>query len=184
MSYRPGDAYFGGFTTASPTTGAAANADTTPVATATRNGTDDGAFALTVNNLATGRYKLTGTVPPGYNSGDVVQISVAATVGGVAGVAVVDRFTVGDFPGVAVEAKVAAAPAPTATNFGGQTPAGGALPAVAGYYVDANLPMQVCFTSGGNKVVKKRVTGYTPAGVFTTDAFPATPAANDTFDVI
>jgi hypothetical protein len=90
----PSGAYYGEFTTSSPTTGAATDADSTPTATATKNGTDDGSFSLTVTKIDTGRYKVTGTVPSGYASGDQVQISVAATVGSVAGKGVVDQFTV------------------------------------------------------------------------------------------
>lgn len=84
MIYTPGQAYYKEFTTSNPTTGAAANADALPAATANRNGADDAAFVLTVANLDTGRYKITGTVPAGYVEGDVVNVTVAATVGGVA----------------------------------------------------------------------------------------------------
>jgi hypothetical protein len=92
MSYRPGDPYHGEFTTCSATTGGAQNADTLPVATATRNGVDDVTFELAVVNLDTGRYKLSGTVPPSYAQGDSVHVSVAATVGGVTGKAIIDAF--------------------------------------------------------------------------------------------
>lgn len=92
MSYKPSDSYFGGFTISHPTTRAAVNADSLPSATATKNGADDGAFSLTVTNLDTGRYKITGTIPAGYTSGDVVQVSVAATVSSVAAKAVVNSF--------------------------------------------------------------------------------------------
>lgn len=90
MSYKPSDAYTKVFTTSSPTTGAATNADSLPAATANRNGTDDGSFTLVVANLDTGRYKITGTIPSGYASGDVLNVSIAATVGGVAAKAIVD----------------------------------------------------------------------------------------------
>jgi hypothetical protein len=92
VSYKPSDPFTKEFVTSSPTTGAAVNADTLPVATANRNGTDDGTFALTVASIDTGRYKITGTIPAGYVAGDVVNVSVAATVGGVAGKAIVDTF--------------------------------------------------------------------------------------------
>jgi hypothetical protein len=90
-----GSSYYAEFTTTNPTTGAAQNGDSLPVATATHNGADDASFSLTVTNLATGRYKITGTVPGGYSSGDYVQVSVAATVATVAGVGVVDNFVIG-----------------------------------------------------------------------------------------
>jgi hypothetical protein len=92
--YKPSDSYAKVFCTSSPTTGAAQNADSTPTATANRNGTDDGTFALTVTNIDTGRYKITGTIPSGYAEGDVVCVSVAATVSSIAGKAVVDTFNV------------------------------------------------------------------------------------------
>jgi hypothetical protein len=92
MSYKPGDSYYGEFTTSRFDTGAATNADSLPVATATHNGADDGSFTLTVANLDTGRYKVTGTIPSGYASGDSVQISVAAAVNSVTGKAVIADF--------------------------------------------------------------------------------------------
>ncbi len=96
MLYRPGDSYHALFTTQRSDTGAAADADATPSATATCNGADDSGFTLTVTNLATGRYKVAGTIPSGYAAGDVVQISVTATVNSVSGVAVIDSFIVDD----------------------------------------------------------------------------------------
>ncbi len=92
MPLKPGDAYVGLFTTARFDTGAATDADSLPAATATHNGTDDAAFVLTCAKLATGRYKVTGTIPTGYANGDSVWISVAATVNSVAGAGVVDGF--------------------------------------------------------------------------------------------
>lgn len=86
-------AYYGEFVTQRFDTGAATDADSLPVATATKNGTDDGAFTLTVTKIDTGRYKITGTIPA-YSAGDQVQISVAATVNSVAGKGVVDDFVV------------------------------------------------------------------------------------------
>lgn len=91
MSYKPGDPYVTLFTTSNPTTGAAQNADSLPVATANRNGNDDGAFTLTVANLDTGRYRVTGTIPGGYVSGDTIHVTVAATVAGVAAKASIDK---------------------------------------------------------------------------------------------
>ena len=96
MSYVAGGAYAAGFATSQFSTGAAMNADALPVATATRNGTDDAGFVLIVANLATGRYKVTGTVPAGYAVGDAVQVSVTAMVDGVAGCGVVDSFVAGE----------------------------------------------------------------------------------------
>jgi len=94
----PGQTYYGEFTTRSLSTGAAADADSTPVATANKNGTDDAAFILTVAKVGTGRYSVSGTVPSGYAAGDRVHVSVAATIGGVAYVEVIDGFQVGYLP--------------------------------------------------------------------------------------
>jgi hypothetical protein len=91
---KPNDPFYGEFTTCAFATGAATDADALPVATATTNGADDAAFVLTVAKIDTGRYKITGTVPSGYTSGSQVQVSVAATVGGVAGKAVIASFVV------------------------------------------------------------------------------------------
>ena len=94
MSYKPSGSYHGQFTTQRFDTGVATDADSLPVATATRNGTDDGGFSLTVAKIDTGRYKVAGTIPVGYAPGDVVQISVSASVNSVLGKAVIDLFVV------------------------------------------------------------------------------------------
>lgn len=93
MFYATGQSYCKEFVTSHPTTGAATNADSLPVATANRNGTDDAAFSLTVTNIDAGRYKITGTVPA-YSDNDVVNVSVAATVNAIAAKGIVDTFTV------------------------------------------------------------------------------------------
>lgn len=96
MHLAAGDTYHGLFITANQGTGAAQDADSSPAATATRNGSDDGAFTLTATKIDTGRYQVSGSVPAGYAIGDQVLISIAATIGGVATKQVIDRFTVGD----------------------------------------------------------------------------------------
>jgi hypothetical protein len=108
MPYLSGGDYYGEFTTAHPVTGAAADADATPTATATRDGIDDPSFALTVTHLDVGAYAVAGTVPATYQAGDFVQIRVKVTVAGVEGTGVVDRFQI-DAP-VEVSSAVAYAP--------------------------------------------------------------------------
>ena len=71
------------FSTSSPTTGAATNADSLPTGTLYVNGTADAA-TVTVTNITTGRYKAAVTLPA-LAAGDSVDIWIAATVGGVAG---------------------------------------------------------------------------------------------------
>lgn len=152
MSYKPGDAYYGLFVTSSFTTGAATNADTTPVATATKNGADDSSFALTVTNLDTGRYKVTGTIPSGYVSGNAVAISVAATVGGVAAKGILDQFLIdkyrlSDFvPPVSITVGTAGA--------GGMTP----ISAASSYASVADLINAHDATQIGNWATDTRVT--------------------------
>lgn len=97
MAYRPGDPYYGEFTTSRFDTGAAASADTPPTVTATRNGVDDPLFTLSVVLLDVGRYRVSGTIPASYAAGDAVQVSVAATVAGVAAKGVVDGFILDRF---------------------------------------------------------------------------------------
>jgi len=98
MSYKPGDSYYGEFCTQVFDTGVATDADSLPVATVTKNGTDDGSSptgwsnTLTVTKIDTGRYKIAGTIPSSYAAGDVIQMSVAATVNSVAGKAVGGSF--------------------------------------------------------------------------------------------
>ena len=69
--------------TAAPTTGAATNADSLPTGVLYVNGTANGA-TVTVTNITTGRYKAAVTFPS-RAAGDVVDIHIPATVGGVVG---------------------------------------------------------------------------------------------------
>lgn len=92
--FKPSDAYTAQFTTQHSETGLATNAYTLPTAIATRNGTDDASFVLTVTNMATGRYKITGTIPANYIAADIVQIVVEATVNTINATAIIDQFTI------------------------------------------------------------------------------------------
>ncbi len=87
--YQPGDSYAKTFTV-SDSTGAAANADSTPAGSLYRNGVADGAVTVTVTNPATGVYKAAATIPGAYAADDVVELLIAATVDGVATKAIVD----------------------------------------------------------------------------------------------
>lgn len=91
MGYRPGDAYYREFTLTSPG-GALVNADSLPTATANHNGANDATFVLSITNMATGVYKVTGTIPVGYTGGDVVNVVLSATIGGVNTGSVIDAF--------------------------------------------------------------------------------------------
>jgi len=94
MPFIPGDSYHSLAFVYSPTTGASVNADSTPTATANRNGANDGAFTLTVTNITTGVYAVAGTIPSGYADGDAVTIYVTATVGGVTVSFAADQFII------------------------------------------------------------------------------------------
>lgn len=83
MSVKSAQAVTVVFTTANPTTGAAADADSTPAGTLYVNGTANGA-TVTVTNITTGVYKAALTLPS-LTAGDVVSLRIAATVSSVAG---------------------------------------------------------------------------------------------------
>jgi hypothetical protein len=108
-AYKPGDAYIKLFTTASPSTGGASNADALPTASLNRNGSDDSGVTLVVTNLDTGRYKISGVIPSSYAAGDVLNVTVTATVANVTGKAVIDTVVLdskrlADKPAVSVAA--------------------------------------------------------------------------------
>jgi len=87
MSVKSGQAITVLFCTQDPTTGAATDADSTPTGTLYVNGTANGA-TVTETNISTGLYKAAFTLPS-LTAGDVASLSIAATVGGVAGEGVV-----------------------------------------------------------------------------------------------
>lgn len=95
LSYKPGDTVYVEFCTQIFATGVATNADSLPAGTLNRNGTDDGAVTVTVTNLDAGRYKASFTVPATYVPGDVLNLTMAATVSSVAGKAAVWNGRVG-----------------------------------------------------------------------------------------
>lgn len=94
-AYKPGDTVYCEFTTQVFATGVATNADSTPTGTVNRNGTDDGSVTVTVTNIDTARYKAVFAVPSTYVPGDVLTLSIAATVSSVAGKAVIGNWKLG-----------------------------------------------------------------------------------------
>lgn len=74
------------FGTSNPTTGAATNADSTPVVTVLQNGTAM-AYSPTVTNITTGLYKVDLVCSTGnsFADGDNIAVYATATVGGVTG---------------------------------------------------------------------------------------------------
>ena len=90
---KPGDTVYGTFNV-TDSTGALADADSLPTATMVHNGTDDGGVTMTVTNVSTGRYKVSGEVPTTYVDGDTVEIYVAATVSSLDGAVVIRSFIV------------------------------------------------------------------------------------------
>jgi hypothetical protein len=95
VNYRPGDPWSLQFSTLNAQ-GAATNADATPTVTVYRDGTNDTAnWALgALTNPAVGRYRVTGSVPVAATHGQLIEVEVAATIGGVAAKAFVERFRV------------------------------------------------------------------------------------------
>lgn len=87
--YKAGDTYSKSFTVCN-STGAAANADSAPTGTILLNGASD-VTVVTITNPATGQYKATASALPG-TAGDVIELLIAATVGGVATKAIVDAI--------------------------------------------------------------------------------------------
>jgi len=92
MTWLADDTYQTYFVTHTPD-GEATNADSTPVATVARNGTDDGTITPTVTNVAAGVYKVSFTIPAGWSDGDLVCVRVAATVDGTDAVGILETFT-------------------------------------------------------------------------------------------
>lgn len=81
-----GDSVYLHFGTASASTGAAANADSTPTATVEEDGSAMG-YAPTVSNVATGLYRvqIDATGGNGFEAGRRYSVYVVATVGGIVG---------------------------------------------------------------------------------------------------
>lgn len=90
-----GDSVTRYFSTSSVSTGASANADSTPVVTVAEDGTDM-AYTPTVTNVATGLYKvqLDCTTGNGFQAGRRYNVYGAATVGGVTGRAGLGEYEV------------------------------------------------------------------------------------------
>jgi hypothetical protein len=82
--FRPGDSISVEFVVSNPSTGAAVNADALPTTVVVHNGTDTGAVSLTVTNVDTGRYLVSGTVPGGWLDGDTLNIVAEYAVSAVA----------------------------------------------------------------------------------------------------
>ena len=87
------------FGTSSASTGAAANADSTPTVVVAKDGTDLG-YAPTVTNVATGLYKvaIACTAGNGFAAGSRFSAYVTATVGGITG-----RDGLGEFEVIATD---------------------------------------------------------------------------------
>jgi hypothetical protein len=75
---------FGSLFTTANNVGTASNADSSPAMTATlsHNLVDDGSVTLTIANMSTGLYKVSGTIPSEYAAGDIVSCRVNYFMGG------------------------------------------------------------------------------------------------------
>lgn len=88
-----GDSLYPVFGTSSPTTGAATDADSTPVVSIEEDGVAMG-YAPTVTNITTGLYRvqINATIGNGFEAGKRYALYATATVGGVTG-----RDGIGEF---------------------------------------------------------------------------------------
>jgi hypothetical protein len=91
-TYKPGDSYYGFFSTQHSVTRLLSNADATPTSTVYHNGTSDASFSINVTSIATGMYRMTGLIPAGYAAGDKVNILASGAVSGIVGANQVDAF--------------------------------------------------------------------------------------------
>lgn len=181
MGFKPGDEYTELFTTERVDTGVITDADSTPTATAYKNGSSDGSFNLTVTELTTGVYKVTGTVPTGYISGDVFQVLIEATVNSVDGGSflypwVVDTKRNSDIE-PSVNSTVQASPTPTTTSCKGS-----GLSSSYDFYTNA----LAVFKSGTLSGAAFKITGYTTSTqvlTFTT-ALPLAPSSGDIMEIV
>jgi hypothetical protein len=94
VRFYAGGTFSGQFSLCHPTTGAAADADSLPVAVATRNTVLDPGFTLAVVRSDLGLYTVFGTIPGTYAEGDWVSVSVSATVDGVQAVLSLETFRI------------------------------------------------------------------------------------------
>lgn len=83
MAVRPGDVVTARFVTTSPTTGAAADADSLPTGILVRNGTNTAETVTITDATGTGRYNAAFTVPASWSAGDDLTLDVTATVASV-----------------------------------------------------------------------------------------------------
>ena len=91
--YKAGQTYYTEFTTHNEANNLT-NADALPTAAAYKNGILDAGFVLTVANISTGLYSITGTVPVGYADDDRVSIFVTCAISGATKGGIVDQITV------------------------------------------------------------------------------------------
>lgn len=109
-----GDSLWLHFGTSSASTGAAANADSTPTVTVAEDGTDM-AYSPTVSNVATGLYKvqIDATSGNGFEAGKRYSVYAVATVGGVTG-----RDGIGEFEVLATDLNTGVASVSAAVTVG------------------------------------------------------------------
>jgi hypothetical protein len=109
--FRPDDTYIKTFGITNAT-GAAVNADGTPAGSLLRNGAVDGTVTVAVAGVSgqAGIYAASCTIPSSYAAGDVVELLITATIGGVAVKDVVDRIRLVGFPPTALPNAAAGAP--------------------------------------------------------------------------
>ena len=99
LSFYPGAAYYATFNTQRLDTGAFTNADAAPILTIRRNGAIVSNFlTLTHPPAQAGEYVVSGTIPASFAQGDVINVSLQATVNGIAGKAPGESLLLGAPP--------------------------------------------------------------------------------------
>ncbi len=146
MSVRSAQAITVEFTTSSPTTQAAVNADSLPTGTLVVNGTDNGA-SVTVTNVDTGRYKAAVTLPT-LAVNDVVELMIAATVGTIAGKAIVWRDTKDVFAGAIPDVAAGGSSGLLISGSNTGTTTLGALTVTGNLLISAGLSINQSTTDG------------------------------------
>lgn len=180
-------------------TGAASDADSTPVVTVWEDATDTAILTPTVTKRTgpTGHYRVpvACTTGNGFEVGKSYNVKVNATVGSVATHAIILRFPLREHNADTLKADlttllansvtldagtVSASPSPTTTTF---TATGSNLNAVTGTYNG----MKMYFTSGTYAGSWRQITTHTVSGsdhAFVIEALPSAPASGVTFVLI
>lgn len=162
------------FGTASASTGAATNADSTPTVTIAKDGTDLG-YSPTVTNVATGLYKvqIDATTGNGFAAGQRFSAYAVATVGSITG-----RDGIGEFEVLSVDLN---------TGVASVTGSVGSVTGLTASNLDATVSSRSTYAGGAVASVTAAVTVGTnndKTGYALTAAYDAAKTAAQTGDAM